>query len=190
MPREPLGKLQSERDTCQVGLPRSSPSWSPSFTYWMMPPSFKGLPDTGPGTEEGELHSFAQNFKISPSDSQSSGLLDASRHSQSPSLPVWEDSVQTVGVSVFGGSLPPFLGPGVGHRGSYVSHSDAGAEGDPPSGLHRMQLGQDAARVRCQRGQHLAVAATKAGGVRVNKVPPPMQTPGRGRSGKSTASRE
>lgn len=65
-------------------------------------------------------------------------------------------------------------GLGWGRRGSYVSHSDAGAKSDPPSGLHRMQLGQNAACVRRQRGQHLAVAATKTGGPGSTK--PPLQS--------------
>lgn len=44
-----------------------------------------------------------------------------------------------------------------------MSDSDPRAKGDFPFGLHRVELGQDPARVRRERGQHFTVTATQAG---------------------------
>lgn len=41
-----------------------------------------------------------------------------------------------------------------------MGHADAGAEGDLALGLHGVELGQDAAGVRGERGQHLTVTGS------------------------------
>lgn len=53
-------------------------------------------------------------------------------------------------------------------RRTHVGHADAGAEGDLALGLHGVELGQDAAGVRGERGQHLTVTGN-------GKAFPPFQ---------------
>lgn len=44
---------------------------------------------------------------------------------------------------------------------THMCYSDAGTEADDSSGLNSVQLGQDPARVRGQRGQDLTVTKTQ-----------------------------